>query len=296
MIFKHIILIYSPLLFLLTLSSAFIQKAQMDKHTILSRCFMGKYTYDELYPRSKNQLEYYNALGNLQNRIVIGIGPAGTGKTLFACQTALEDLKTKQIKKIVITRPLISVEREDIGFLPGSMNDKMDPWTKPILDILCELLNKETVEKMVLSGVIELSPLAYMRGRTFKDTFIIADEMQNSSPHQMQMLTTRIGHGSKLVINGDLQQSDYRRRTENGLQDLLNRIYIYRGEVESHFPSHQPASGDIQIVHMNDTDIQRSPIVSTILSIYDYNPINRDEISPSYYPSYRRDPVSDQKD
>lgn len=294
--FIYIILFHSPLIFLLTLSSAFIQNVQISKQSCLTKCFMGKYTYDQLYPRSKNQLEYYNALGNLQNRIVIGIGPAGTGKTLFACQTALEDLKTKQIKKIVITRPLISVEREDIGFLPGTMNDKMDPWTKPILDILCELLNKETVEKMVMSGVIELSPLAYMRGRTFKDTFIIADEMQNSSPQQMQMLTTRIGYGSKLVINGDLQQSDYRRRTENGLQDLLNRIYMYRGDVESHIPSHQQASSDIQIVHMNDTDIQRSPIVSTILSIYDYIPINRDEISPSHYPSYRDDTMDDPKD
>ena len=176
---------------------------------------VGKYNYDELYPRSKNQLRYYEALRNLQNCVIIGIGPAGCGKTLFACQSAIQELKTKQVNKIIITRPLISVEREDIGFLPGTMNDKMDPWTKPILDILCDLLTKETVDKMILSGVIELSPLAYMRGRTFKNAFIIADEMQNSSPSQMQMLTTRIGHGSKMVINGDLQQSDYRRNTNN---------------------------------------------------------------------------------
>lgn len=224
---------------------------------------MSKYKHDELMPKSKNQKQYYTALETISNGIVIGIGPAGTGKTLFACQSALKELKNKQIKKIIITRPLISVEREDIGFLPGTMTDKMDPWTKPIIDVLSNLLTKETVDKMIVSGIIELSPLAYMRGRTFKDSFIIADEMQNSSPNQMKMLTTRIGEGSKMVINGDLKQTDY-TNNNNGLSDLINRIekYYLDNNDDNDYSC-------IKIINMTKEDVQRSKIVSKILFMYD---------------------------
>lgn len=226
---------------------------------------MGKYKHDELHPKSVNQKLYHDALEKINNGIIIGVGPAGSGKTLFACQAAIKELKSKQVKKIVITRPLISVEREDIGFLPGTLTDKMDPWTKPIVDILCNLLTKETVDKMILSGIIELSPLAYMRGRTFRDAFIIADEMQNSSPNQMKMLTTRIGEGSKMVINGDLKQSDYTNKMKNGLYDLIERIENHITDTSYEYDEFC----GIDIIYMKHDDVHRSKIVSKILLMYD---------------------------
>lgn len=220
---------------------------------------------NEIYPRTNNQLNYFEELRNLQNQLVIGIGPAGCGKTYFACQRAIHEYQSKAIKKIVITRPLISVEREEIGFLPGTISEKMDPWTKPIVDVLSDLITKEEVEKMILSNIIELSPLAYMRGRTFKDTFIVADEMQNSSPIQMKMLTTRIGDGSKMIINGDLQQSDYYKNEENGLYDLIERVSQF------YDPSKYGNTdyNKITICNMDKSDVYRSPVVLKILDIYD---------------------------
>jgi phosphate starvation-inducible PhoH-like protein len=238
-----------------------------------------------IYPRSPNQSKYYNELRNLENQLLIGVGPAGCGKTYFSCQAAIHELQTKTIGKIVITRPLISVEREEIGFLPGKMNEKMDPWVRPIVDVLCEILSKETVENMILCNTIEISPLAYMRGRTFKDTFIIADEMQNSSPLQMRMLTTRIGHGSKMVINGDLEQSDYYKNEKNGLFDIINKIKEYHRDKGAVKESNDQSK--IVICHMNNTDIYRSPIVSKILDIYNHVPFNHTLYSKNHYPSYR---------
>ena len=222
-----------------------------------------KYDYTSLQPRTPNQGQYVNALNKLENQLVIGLGPAGCGKTLFACQAALQELKSKNVDKIIITRPLISVEKEDLGFLPGKMHDKMDPWTRPIIDVLNDLLHKELVNNMILTNTLELSPLAYMRGRTFKNAFIIADEMQNSSPTQMQMLITRIGEGSKMVINGDLQQSDYKKNTANGLYDIINRIEKHETKYADVTDLYD-ARNKIEIVKMKEVDIQRSPIVSHI--------------------------------
>jgi phosphate starvation-inducible PhoH-like protein len=183
--------------------------------------FFKKFKQTDLYPKSINQLSYYDALNNIQNQMIIGIGPAGCGKTLFACFTALQELRSKTVSKIIITRPLISVEQEDIGFLPGTMTDEMDPWNKPKVEVLSELLTKESVDQMIAHNIIELCPLAYMRGRTFKNAGIIADEMQNSSPNQMLMLATRLGEKSRMVVTGDLKQSD--RMESNGLLDLIHR-------------------------------------------------------------------------
>tara|TARA_B110000305_G_scaffold80660_1_gene90617 strand:+ start:2220 stop:3095 length:876 start_codon:yes stop_codon:yes gene_type:complete len=220
---------------------------------------------NEIYPRTNNQLNYFEELRNLQNQLVIGIGPAGCGKTYFACQRAIHEYQSKTIKKIVITRPLISVEREEIGFLPGTISEKMDPWTRPIVDVLSDLITKEEVEKMILSNIIELSPLAYMRGRTFKDTFIVADEMQNSSPNQMKMLTTRIGDGSKMIINGDLQQSDYYKNEKNGLYDLIYRVSQFYDPSKYENTDYNK----ITICNMDKSDVYRSPVVLKILDIYD---------------------------
>jgi phosphate starvation-inducible PhoH-like protein len=217
-------------------------------------------------PRSQNQREYVGHLYNSSVPIVFGVGPAGCGKTLFACVRAIEGLKRGDFQKIVLTRPIVPVEEEELGFLPGSLVKKMDPWTRPLMDIFLEHYPQHEIDFMLGSGVIEISPLAYMRGRTFKRSFIIADEMQNSTPNQMLMLTTRIGDGSKMVITGDLKQTD--RSVDNGLLDIMNKIRDYGVKDGDCF-------GDqcgIELIEMNTGDIERSPIVSKIIEIYNPKP------------------------
>ena len=208
-------------------------------------------------PRSANQEQYVKYLTDKTVPIVLGIGPAGCGKTLFACTTAIQELRSGNIKKIILTRPIVPVEEEEIGFLPGSLVNKMDPWTRPIFDIFLEFYQHKDLDAMIHTGVIEISPLAYMRGRTFKGAYIIADEMQNSTPNQMLMLTTRIGAGSKMAITGDLKQSD--RSTSNGLLDIMTKIRE-QNLIDENFP--------IKMVEMKYSDIERSPIVATILNMY----------------------------
>jgi len=218
-------------------------------------------------PRSDNQRQYVAHLGDDSVPIVLGIGPAGCGKTLFACVSAIDGLKKGVYQKIVLTRPIVPVEEEELGFLPGTLVKKMDPWTRPLMDIFLEHYPQHEIDFMIGSGVIEISPLAYMRGRTFKRSFIIADEMQNSSPGQMLMLTTRIGEGSKMVITGDLKQSD--RCADNGLLDIMEKIRAHR-KINGCDVS---CNVGIEMVEMNKGDIERSPIVSKILEIYNPKPI-----------------------
>ena len=212
-------------------------------------------------PKTVNQKAYWKYLNDPAVSIVLGTGPAGTGKTLFACNTAIQLLKRGDIQKIVLTRPVVAVE-EDLGFLPGNLVMKMDPWTRPIFDILLEFYSQKDVDAMVQSGIIEISPLAYMRGRTFKRAFIIADEMQNSSPNQMMMLTTRIGEGSKMVITGDLKQSD--RSADNGLLDLMQKLRGFR-------LSKPKEAGELRIraVEMSMEDVERSAVVKQVLELYE---------------------------
>ena len=208
-----------------------------------------------IIPKTKNQMEYNHMLSNYEKKIVIGTGPAGCGKTLLACNEAIKQLKTNNVSKIVITRPTVSVDDEQIGFLPGTMNEKMDPWTRPIFDIFYEFFNKQQVKTMLDDDIVEIVPLAYMRGRTFKNSFIIADEMQNSSPNQMLMLLTRIGENTKLVITGDLDQTD--RNDINGLADFLNKI--------KHCCN---LSKYISYIEMSLEDIQRSEVLKSIIDLY----------------------------
>ena len=177
---------------------------------------------------------------------------------MFACNHAILELKSEKIKKIIITRPVIPTEKdEDIGFLPGDMNKKMNPWLRPILDVFEDFYTKKDINLMIYDGVIEISPLAFMRGRTFKNAFVIADEMQNSSPNQMKMLTTRLGHDSRMVVTGDLQQSD--KYINNGLLDFYKR-YNMMNEIKE--------IEEIKIIEFNNDDIKRSPVVSKILDMY----------------------------
>jgi len=236
----------------------------------------GSYTLSQwkYKPRSENQIKYVDYLIDPNITIVGGFGPAGTGKTLFACHAAIGALKGGLVDKIVITRPLIAVDEEELGFLPGSIANKMDPWTRPIFDILGEFYTANQVQTMVKNGVIEISPLAYMRGRTFKRAFIIADEMQNSSPNQMLMMLTRIGEASKLVITGDLKQSD--RSGVNGLVDFIGKLSADQNRctsaasatATSASASASSAAALIKFVELENVDIQRSAVVARVLDIY----------------------------
>lgn len=223
-------------------------------------------THNIYLPKTDNQKKYLDFMNNPNVSVIVGVGPSGSGKTLLACCSAVQSLKNGVIDKIVITRPLITVDDEDVGFLPGNLMSKMEVWAKPIMDILKDFYNEKEIETMVRNDVIEIAPLAYMRGRTFKNTFIIADEMQNSSPKQMIMVSTRLGENSKLVITGDLEQSD--RSEDNGLADLMKKI----GDI--HFQNVDDNDDmvedkyQIKMVEMDAVDIQRSPIVNKMIHLY----------------------------
>jgi len=207
-------------------------------------------------PKTIHQTEYVRHLNNDNTKIIISTGPAGCGKTLFACQKAIQLLKKSEINKIIITRPVVSVD-EEIGFLPGNIIKKMDPWTKPMFDIFLEHYSKSELDLMLHNEKIEICPLAFMRGRTFKQSFIIADEMQNSSPNQMKMLTTRIGDGTRMVITGDLKQTDIVK--ENGLNDFVDKYKLLNDTTEI-----------IQMATFTSDDIERSDVVKKVLEIYNY--------------------------
>jgi phosphate starvation-inducible PhoH-like protein len=249
----------------------------ISKNSFQMRAFSAKRTSTSLKslsnyykPKSYNQKQYCDYLNDSKIKLLFAIGPAGTGKTMLACNTAIKDLQSGNINKIILTRPVVPVE-EDIGFLPGNINKKMDPWTRPIFDIFLEFYSQKDIDSMIHANVIEIAPLGYMRGRTFKNAFIIADEMQNSSPNQMLMLTTRIGDGSKMVITGDLKQSD--KGLESGLYDFIRKFNLYEKiELINNTTMSRDSSG-IKIVEMNNTDIERSPIIEKILNIYDVKPI-----------------------
>ena len=208
-----------------------------------------------LVPRNLNQETYITKLLNPDNVIVFGVGPAGTGKTMLAVLTALKELKERTVERIVITRPAVGVDDEKHGFLPGDLNSKMEPWTRPIFDVIGEYFSPKEIKHMIDEMVIEISPLAFMRGRTFKNAFIIADEMQNATPNQMKMLLTRIGEGSRMAVTGDVQQAD-RREGQNGLIDFGN---LFNNYADSQY---------IQFVKFNYADIERHPVVTEVLSIY----------------------------
>ena len=204
--------------------------------------------------RNKSQEEYIKKLQNKNKKVVVAAGPAGTGKTLLGTLVGLKYFMENKYEKIVITRPVKSVD-EDIGFLPGTLEDKMAPWIRPVYDILGKYYSDYMIEKMFENNIIEICPLAFMRGRTFENSWIIADEMQNSTISQTKMLLTRIGNGSKLVITGDLKQKDIMGKF-CGLQDFIQRL---SGRVPK----------TISIHTFEIADVERCEVVKDILALYD---------------------------
>lgn len=215
--------------------------------------YLRKKQQVNIVPRNLSQETYLELLKNPKKFIVFAIGPAGTGKTMLAVQMAIKHLKEGVISKIVVTRPAVSVDEEH-GFLPGTLNQKMEPWTRPIFDVFEEYYHPREIQEMLEDGVIEISPLAYMRGRTFKNAYVIADEMQNATPSQMKMLLTRIGENSRMVVTGDLNQAD--RPRENGLLEFCS-LYGQGGDYRM-----------IAMARFETRDVERHPVVKEVLRIY----------------------------
>ena len=203
-----------------------------------------------IYPKTLNQAHYIHELN--KNDIVFGIGPAGTGKTYLAILYAASLLKKQQIKKIVLVRPVVEAG-EKLGFLPGDLKEKVDPYLVPLYDALNECFGKENVNKMMEKGVIEVAPLAYMRGRTLENACIILDEAQNTTTMQMKMFLTRLGFNSKMIITGDITQIDLPHKNMSGLIEALNILKNLNG---------------LSIVEFNNSDVMRHPLVFKIVNRY----------------------------
>jgi len=204
-----------------------------------------------IVPKSFGQKSYFEALNNYE--LVFGLGPAGTGKSYLAVAKGIDMLKKGLIEKIILTRPAVEAG-ERLGFLPGDMKEKIDPYLRPIYDALYDMIPSDRVEKKIQSGEIEIAPLAFMRGRTFNNAFVIVDEAQNTTSVQMKMVLTRIGEGSRMVINGDLSQIDLPSGQVSGLYEskkILGKI------------------NDIKIISLEAEDVIRHPIVAKIIKAYD---------------------------
>jgi len=204
-------------------------------------------------PRNLKQQYLISLLENPNKHITFATGPAGTGKTLLSTLYAIKSLKEGTARKIVITRPAVSVD-EQHGFLPGTLVEKMSPWTRPMFDIFEEYYNSSEIGHMIKENIIEIAPLAYMRGRTFKNSVIIADEMQNATDNQMKMLLTRIGDCSKLIVTGDLDQHD-RGYQDNGLKKFTDRLAKRNSDM-------------IGAVEFSKSEVERHPVVTEVLSLY----------------------------
>ncbi len=202
-------------------------------------------------PRGENQQSYVNSIP--QNDIVFGIGPAGTGKTYLAVACAVEALESEKVSRIILARPAVEAG-ERLGFLPGDLSDKINPYLRPLYDALYEMLGVERVERLIEKKVIEIAPLAFMRGRTLSEAFVILDEAQNTTPEQIKMFLTRIGYGSTVVVTGDITQIDLPGHTESGLKVVMEILRDIPG---------------ISFTQFSSSDVVRHPIVQKIVAAYE---------------------------
>ncbi len=202
-------------------------------------------------PKTLGQKEYVDAID--EHTIVFGVGPAGSGKTYLAVAKAVQALQSKQVTRIILTRPAVEAG-EKLGFLPGTLSDKIDPYLRPLYDALRDMLDPEMIPKLMDAGVIEVAPLAYMRGRTLNDAFVILDEAQNTTPAQMKMFLTRLGFGSKMIVTGDITQVDLPIGQKSGLRLVRN---ILRGVEGIHF------------AELSSKDVVRHSLVGRIVDAYD---------------------------
>ena len=228
---------------------------QQDNTVVNFNQYVEKRKTVNLIPKSLNQEEYISLLTDESKCIVFATGPAGTGKTMLAMLAGIKAYKEGAVSKLILTRPAVGVDDEKHGFLPGDINAKMEPWTRPLFDVIGEYYGPKEVARMLEEQIIEIAPLAFMRGRTFKGAWIVADEMQNATPGQIKMLLTRLGEGSKIVVTGDTRQAD-RRDPENGLLDFKR---LFEGFKNSKY---------IAGVEFTAKDIARHPAVAEVLRLY----------------------------
>ena len=202
-------------------------------------------------PKTIGQKIYIDAIR--RHSITFGLGPAGTGKSFFAVTLAVSALKRGQVKRIVLTRPAVEAG-ESLGFLPGDLKEKVDPYLRPVYDALNQNLGKEQTTRLMEREIIEIAPLAYMRGRTLEDAFVILDEAQNTTIMQMKMFLTRLGFNSKMIVNGDMSQIDLPRRVKSGLVDAMEKLKGIKA---------------IDFVHFSASDVVRHPVVADIINAYE---------------------------
>lgn len=208
----------------------------------------------EIIPKSVNQEKYVIALLDDATDIVVVTGPAGTGKTYLAMLAAIKALRAGDCERIILTRPAVGVDDEKHGFLPGDINQKMEPWTRPLIDVLREYYTAKEITHMLDEQIVEIAPLAFCRGRNFKNSYVVLDEGQNTTPNQLKMIMTRIGFNSKIVITGDIEQTD-RRTVDNGLLDLQTRLE--KGGIPG-----------LQLCKFEVKDVQRHKIIEHVLRLY----------------------------
>lgn len=226
-----------------------------ESKTIQFDSYRPKSRTIQLVPKTVNQENYILELLNPETDIVIASGPAGTGKTYLAMLSAIKALKNGVVEKIILTRPAVGVDDEKHGFLPGDLNAKMEPWTRPLFDVLREYYTAREITHMLEEQIIEIAPLAFCRGRNFKYSYVILDEAQNCTPSQLKMIMTRIGDNTKIIITGDVDQAD-RKQAENGLLDLRNRLS------KIFVPG-------LAYCQFDAKDIQRHQIIEHVLKLYE---------------------------